>query len=163
MVNPAREAMRRRARGGRDRDGGGDVRREAGMSALEVVLLAPLVIGFIMMLVVFGVLVNARGNVQGAARDAARMGSLQRDYRTAQRTAQSTAASELAKTCPGATAEQVNPANVALPDNDFTAGGLFTIKVVCTIPLSGLDWFSLGSKTVTAYSTAPLDTFRRTG
>lgn len=153
-TNPVRGAM---VRARRDR---GD---EAGMSALEVVLLSPLVIGFIMMLVIFGVLVNARGNVQGAARDAARMGSLQRDYQAAQGTAQDTAATELAKTCPGAIATQVNPNNVALPDNNFAAGGLFTIKVSCTIPLTGLDWFSLGSHTIVAYSTAPLDTFRRTG
>lgn len=141
-----------------------DRERESGMSALEVVLLAPLVIGFIMVLVAFGVLVNARGNVQGAARDAARSGSLQRDYQSALTAAQNTAATELAKTCSQpAIATQVNPNNVALPDNDFAAGGLYTIEVSCTVSLGGLDWFNLGSHTITAYSTAPLDTFRRTG
>jgi len=153
-MNEARSVMRRPRR-----DGG----REAGMSVLEVVLLAPLVIGFIMILVVFGVLVNARGNVQGAARDAARIGSLQRDDTSAQGAAQNTAATELARTCPGAVVTQVNPNDTAQNSQDFTAGGLFTIKVSCTIPLTGLDWFSLGAKTITAYSTAPLDTFRRTG
>ncbi len=138
--------------------------RAAGISTLEVVLLAPLVIGFIMVLVCFGVLVNARGNVQGAARDAARMGSLQRDDKSAQDAAQSTAAGELGNTCSATPiATQVSSKDTQLPDNAFTAGGLFTIKVSCVVSLSGLDWFSLGDHTITAYSTAPLDTFRRTG
>ncbi len=86
--------MRRPTRDcGRDRD------RESGMSTLEVVLLAPLVIGFVMFLVCFGVLVNARGTVQGAARDAARMGSLQRDDETANSSAYAAAAADLGNTC----------------------------------------------------------------
>ena len=132
------------------------------MSVLEVVLLAPLVIGFVMVLVVFGVLVNARGDVQGAARDAARAGSLQRDDGSAQAAAYSTAQSELRGTCTP-TVTQMNPNNIQVSDNTFSAGGLFTIEVTCTVSLSGLDWFNLGNKTITAYSTAPLDTFRRTG
>lgn len=146
----------RRAR--KDRDG------EAGMSVLEVVLLAPLVIGFIMIIVIFGVLVNQRGNVQGAARDAARMGSLQRDDATANAQAQAAAAADLGNSCAGGpVVTQVNPNNTSLPPGQFTAGGLYTVQVTCVVPLSGLDWFSLGSQTITAYSTAPLDTFRRTG
>ena len=142
----------------RDRD------REAGMSVLEVVLLAPLVIGFIMILVCFGVLVNARGDVQGAARDAARMGSLQRDDATANAQAQAAAVADLGNTCAGGpVVTQVNPNNTSLAPGDFTAGGLYTVQVTCVVPLSGLDWFSLGSQTITAYSTAPLDTFRRAG
>lgn len=156
----------RRPRRERDRDRDRSRHRglEAGVSVLEVVLLAPLVIGFIMVLVCFGVLVNAHGDVQGAARDAARMGSLQRDDSTANTQAQAAAVADLANTCAGGpTVTQVDPNNTALPSSDFTAGGLYTVEVSCVIPLSGLDWFSLGSQTITAYSTAPLDTFRRTG
>lgn len=143
----------RRPRRNRAGDGQGD--GEHGMSALEVVLLAPLVIGFIMVLVCFGILVNARGNVQGAARDAARMGSLQRNGTSASTAASDTAATELRGTCSTTTTTVLS--------KGFTAGGLFTIEVACTVSLSGLDWFSLGNQTVTAYSTAPLDTYRRTG
>jgi hypothetical protein len=46
---------------------------------------------------------------------------------------------------------------------DFVAGGLYTVRVDCTVSLAGLDWFNLGAHTITAYSTAPLDAFRRTG
>ena len=86
------------------------------MSVIEVVLLAPLVIGFIMILVVFGVLVDQRGNVQGAARDAARMGSLQRDDATANAQAQAAAAADLGNSCAGGpVVTQVNPTNKSLP------------------------------------------------
>lgn len=137
--------------------------REAGMSALEVVLLAPLVIGFLMFLVCFGVLVDARGTVQGAARDAARMGSLQRNDATANSAAYTTAVADLGKTCQGRpTVVQVNPNTKRAPYSSFAAGQLYTIKVSCTVSLTGLDWFSVGSQTIVSYSAAPLDTFRRT-
>lgn len=134
------------------------------MSVLEVVLLAPLVIGFILLLVCFGVLVNARGDVQGAARDAARMGSLQRDDQAANQQAQAAATAELGGTCDGGPiVTQVDPADTAIPSTEFVASGLYTIRVSCVVSLAGLDWFSLGSQTITAYSTAPLDTYRRAG
>jgi len=144
------------------RDSGRDRDRESGMSTVEVVLLAPLVIGFVMFLVCFGVLVNARGTVQGAARDAARMGSLQRDDATANSSAYAAAAADLGNTCSVPFAvQQVDPDTKA-PSNDFAAGDLYTIKVTCTVPLTGLDWFSIGSQTIVSYSSAPLDIFRRT-
>jgi Flp pilus assembly protein TadG len=136
---------------------------QSGISVIEVVLLTPLVVGFLMFLVCFGVLVDAHGTVQGAARDAARMGSLQRDYASANRAAVAAAAADLGNSCANAnTVQQVNPVNKA-PYNGFAAGELYTIKVTCVVPLTGLDWFNLGSQTVIAYSTAPLDVFRRTG
>jgi hypothetical protein len=30
------------------------------------------------------------------------------------------------------------------------------------VSLAGLDWFGIGNQTIVSYSTAPLDTFRRT-
>lgn len=147
----------RRVRRERDAEG------EHGMSALEVVLLAPLVIGFIMVLVCFGVLVNARGDVQGAARDAARAGSLQRDYKAALAAATSAAAADLGGVCSGGSqVDEVDPVS-EVSSQSFVSGGLYTIQVTCTVSLSGLDWFDLGDRTITAYSTAPLDTYRRVG
>ncbi len=131
------------------------------MSVLEVVLLAPLVIGFIMVLVCFGILVNARGDVQGAARDAARMGSLQRDYAHALDAARQAAIADLGDACGGGIhVDEVDPTS-RLSSRSFASGNLYTIQVTCTVPLSGVDWFSLGDQTITAYSTAPLDTYRR--
>lgn len=136
---------------------------ESGMSTVEVVLLAPLVIGFIMVLVCFGVLVNVHGDVQGAARDAARMGSLQRDYATAIDAARQAASADLRGTCAGGAQVDEVDAVSKLSSRTFTSGSLYTIQVTCSVPLSGLDWFSLGTQTVVGYSTAPLDTYRRAG
>jgi Flp pilus assembly protein TadG len=140
---------------------------ESGVSVIEVVLLAPLVIGFIMILVCFGVLVDARGNVQGAARDAARMGSLQRDDASAYSAAQQAATSELGSTCTSPPlVQQVDP-NTKTPyspgGGPFAPGELYTIKVSCVVDLKGLNWFGLPTQTVVSYSTAPLDVFRRAG
>ncbi len=133
------------------------------MSALEVVLLAPLVIGFVMVLVCFGVLVDARGTVQGAARDAARMGSLQRTDAAANSAAAAAARAELGKTCQGtAGVVQVNPTTKSAPYSAFGPNQLYTIRVTCVVSLTGLNWFNIGNKTIVSYSTAPLDTFRRT-
>ena len=131
--------------------------RESGMSTLEVVLLAPLVIAFVMVLVVFGELVNTRGNVQGAARDAARMGSLQRDDATANNSAYATAVADLGNTCNATpvTVTQVDPVTKG-PSAAFAPGQLYTVEVTCTV-----NWFGV-KKTIISYSTAPLDVFRRT-
>ncbi len=132
------------------------------MSIIEVVLLTPLVVGFIMILVCFGVLVDARGTVQGAARDAARMGSLERDDASANSASQQAAAADLGNTCTSYTVTQVDPTSKA-ENHNFVAGELYTIEVSCVIDLSGLNWFGLPPQTIVSYSAAPLDVFRRTG
>ena len=141
--------MRAMRRLGRDGD------RESGMSTLEVVLLAPLVIGFVMFLVCFGVLVNAHGTVQGAARDAARAGSLQRDVVSANNAATAAAQADLGGSCSTFTVTHVPPLA-------FAAGQLYAVQVTCVVSMTGLDWFNIGDQTITGYSAAPLDTFRRT-
>lgn len=144
--------MRRRGRGG-----------EAGVSVIEVVLLSPLVVGFVMVLVCFGVLVDAQGRVEGAARDAARSGSLQRDDVSANRAADAAARADLGTMCTGGLAlAQIDPGTKA-GSSAFNPGDLYTVRVSCTVSLAGLDWFSLGAKTLAVQATAPLDTFRRSG
>jgi Flp pilus assembly protein TadG len=135
---------------------------EAGMSAVEVVILAPLVIGFIMFLVALGVLVDARGSIQGAARDAARMGSLQRDPGSAEQAAQQAAAADgMDGTCTdGWTVSEIDP-NTGNQSNAFDPGELYTVQIVCNVNLRSLDWFSFGTKTFVINATAPLDYFRR--
>lgn len=126
--------------------------REAGVSVVEVVLLAPLIILFIFVLVSFGELVDARGTVQGAARDAARAGSLQRDQGSAYNAAVAAARQDLGGLCDGAP-------NVTQSGN-FAAGQLYTVQVSCDVRL---DWINMGTHTITSSSTAPLDTYRRAG
>lgn len=138
--------------------------REAGISIIEVVILAPVVIGFVMLLVCLGILVDARGNIQGAARDAARSGSLERDYKSALDAAQQAAAADgMDATCGGRTGwsiDEVDPVTGA-STTAFAAGDLYTVQITCHVSLGGLDWFSLGTKTFVIEATAPLDIFRR--
>lgn len=138
---------------------------ESGMSVIEVVLLSPLVIGFLLFLVCFGVLVDAHGTVQGASRDAARMGSLQRDSTSAIAAARAAAAADLGNLCTNPIAQVVQQVDPVTKTGTaaFAAGDLYTIEISCDVSLAGLDWFNLGQQTVIAYSTAPLDVFRRTG
>jgi Flp pilus assembly protein TadG len=144
------------------------MRGESGMSSIEVVLLAPLVIGFIMVLVCFGVLVDARGTVEGAAADAARAGSLQNDPDTALADAKAAAQADLG-TSPGATCTggwvltEINPnTGLATRNPPFEPGDNYIVRITCTVSLSGLNWFNLGKQSIAIESASPLDTYRTT-
>ncbi|MFN0284864.1 MAG: TadE/TadG family type IV pilus assembly protein, partial [Kineosporiaceae bacterium] len=54
------------------------VRRERGSMAVEVVILTPVLVAFILLVVAFGRYVTARGDVEAVARDAVRAASLER-------------------------------------------------------------------------------------
>jgi len=138
--------------------------REAGISVIEVVMLTPLVIGFVMLIVCFGILVDARANVQGAARDAARSGSLEHDSRAAKDAATQAAVDDgIADTCNGGwslSEQEVDPDTHATTDM-FAPGQLYIVQISCTVDLNGLNWFGLPQSTFVIEATAPLDIFRR--
>jgi Flp pilus assembly protein TadG len=124
------------------------------VSTIEVVILAPVIILFILMLVAFGQLVDGRGAVDGAARDAARAGSIQRDRSVAEAQATETARADLKNICKG------TPDVRAVGDTSFQPDTLFSIQVTCKV--RGLDILGLPiTKTVTSTATSPLDPFRR--
>ncbi len=124
---------------------------DRGISTIEVVILAPVIIMFILVLVGFGQLVDGRGAVDGAARDAARAGSLQRTQSSAMEQATSAAQADLDDTCVGGTL------NVSQTSAGFKADTLFTVQVSCTI--RGLDLH----RTITSSASSPLDPYRRAG
>ncbi|MFF4231610.1 TadE/TadG family type IV pilus assembly protein [Streptomyces sp. NPDC001820] len=126
---------------------------DSGLSTIEVVILAPVMILFILVLVAFGQLVDGRGAVDGAARDAARAGSIQKDHGTAMAEAKKAAEADLADVCAG-------PVTVAKTSNGFEAGGLFTVEVSCEIRGLGMLGLDIPT-TLTGRSTSPLDPFRR--
>ncbi len=129
-------------------------RADGGVSTIEVVILAPLIIFFILLLVAFGQLVDGRGAVDGAARDAARAGSIQRDRSVAEAQAVDTARADLAGKCEG------NPDVRAVGDTSFQPDTLFSIQVTCKV--RGMDLLGVPiTKTVTSTATSPLDPFRR--
>ncbi|GGN86035.1 septum determining protein [Streptomyces albiflavescens] len=143
FVSFVRARARTRAGAGRDR----------GLSTIEVVILAPVMILFILVLVAFGQLVDGRGAIDGAARDAARAGSLQREERTAMSEARKAADADLSDICSG-------PVTVTKTSAGFANADLFTVEVSCEV--RGLAMLGLDVPTrLTGTFTSPLDPFKR--
>ncbi|MEU4983397.1 TadE/TadG family type IV pilus assembly protein [Streptomyces sp. NPDC021969] len=140
-----------RPNGGRPRADRGDDR---GLSTIEVVILAPVMILFILVLVAFGQLVDGRGALDGAARDAARAGSIQKDHGTAIAEAKKAAEANLADVCSG-------PVSVVQKSAGFEPDTLFTVEVSCEV--RGLASIGLNiPTTLSATFSSPLDPYRRT-
>ena len=107
-----------------------------------------------MIAVAGGRLVSAEGMVQAAARDAARAASIERSAGEADAAARrSLAAADTANArCSG-----------GVDVGGFGRGGTVTATVSCRVELSDLGLVFLpGATTVTASSTAPVDTWRGT-
>ncbi|MER5975515.1 MULTISPECIES: TadE/TadG family type IV pilus assembly protein [unclassified Streptomyces] len=127
---------------------------DRGLSTVEVVILAPVMILFILVLVAFGQLVDGRGAIDGAARDAARAGSIQKDRATALAEARKAARADLADVCSG-------PVSVIQTSPGFEPDTIFTIEVSCEV--RGLSMLGLNiPTTLSASFSSPLDPFRRT-
>ncbi|MFB7084111.1 TadE/TadG family type IV pilus assembly protein [Streptomyces sp. NPDC056296] len=127
---------------------------DRGLSTIEVVILAPVMILFILVLVAFGQLVDGRGALDGAARDAARAGSIQKDHGTAIAEARKAAEANLADVCSG-------PVSVVQKSAGFEPDTLFTVEVSCEV--RGLATIGLDiPTTLTASFSSPLDPYRRT-
>ncbi|MEU9447166.1 TadE/TadG family type IV pilus assembly protein [Streptomyces sp. NPDC048277] len=126
---------------------------DRGLSTIEVVILAPVMILFILVLVAFGQLVDGRGAIDGAARDAARAGSIQKDHATAMSEAQKAADADLSDVCSG-------PVSVVQTSEGFAPDTIFTVEVSCEV--RGLAMLGLDiPTTLSASFSSPLDPFRR--
>ncbi|MFJ3509754.1 TadE/TadG family type IV pilus assembly protein [Streptomyces luteogriseus] len=126
---------------------------DSGLSTVEVVILAPVMILFILVLVAFGQLVDGRGALDGAARDAARAGSIQKDHATAMAEAKKAAEANLADVCSG-------PVSVTQTSPGFEPDTIFTVEVSCQV--RGLAMLGLDvPTTLSASFSSPLDPFRR--
>ncbi|MFI6371598.1 TadE/TadG family type IV pilus assembly protein [Streptomyces sp. NPDC050546] len=126
---------------------------DRGLSTVEVVILAPVMILFILVLVAFGQLVDGRGALDGAARDAARAGSIQKNHGTAMAEAKKAAEANLTDVCAG-------PVSVVQTSEGFEPDTIFTVEVSCEV--RGLAMLGLDvPTTLTASFSSPLDPFRR--
>lgn len=129
--------------------------RESGMSTVEVVLLAPVVIFVLLLLAGLALMVNAKGVVGSAAADAARMGSLQRDPASAANAAIATADADLhgsvfCQDGAGGAPDMSNPAPTG-----FAPGSVFVVTVNCTVNYFGVNM------TVTSVGVSPVDLYRQ--
>ncbi|GAA2843697.1 TadE family protein [Kribbella solani] len=132
-----------------------DRRRDRGSMAVELVILAPVMMAFIVLVVACGRYVAVRGDIEAASRDAARAASLERSRDAAERAADGVAAAAL---------EHPERCQAVELTGDFVAGGTITATVTCDVSYEGLGLIGIpGSKRLTASSSAPLDTYRRTG
>ncbi|WP_239569070.1 TadE/TadG family type IV pilus assembly protein [Streptomyces sp. G44] len=134
---------------------GGIRRDDRGLSTVEVVILAPVMILFILVLVAFGQLVDGRGAIDGAARDAARAGSIQKEHGTAMAEARKAARADLADVCSG-------PVSVVQKSTGFDekVDPFFTVEVSCEV--KGLAMLGLDiPTTLEATFSSPLDPYRR--
>lgn len=122
---------------------------------VELVLLTPLLFALLAFLVGLGRAADARGRLTGAVRDAARAASLAPTPDAATTAAHTTALADLQ----GAGLECRDP-QVSTDTARFTPGGQVTVTIRCTLDLARLVVSGLpGRSTLTAASTAPLDTY----
>ena len=128
---------------------------DTGSMAVEMILLAPVLVAFLLLVIAFGRYVAVRGEVEAASRDAVRAASLERSAGAAAASAQQTANAALNG--------RWNCSDVVLGGN-FLAGGTIRVSLSCRVRFSDLGLLGLpGTASVTGDSSAPLDLYRRTG
>jgi Flp pilus assembly protein TadG len=133
-------------------------RDERGTMALELVIMTPVLVAFMMLMVGVGRIVSAQSQVDSAARDAVRDASIARSSGEAQSRADAAARASLDKYnwCQGGPSTQTDT-------SAWEPGGRVAVTVTCDADLGGLSLIGLpGTKVMTGRATAPLDTFRRT-
>jgi len=139
-------------------------RGQRGNAALELVILAPVIVLLIGMVVAAGRITIAQGSVDAAARDAARQASIARSPAQALAAAQDSAGAELAGenlSCTPVIAMPGLGQAFAIPAGDPAS---VTAIVSCTVSLSDLLVPGLpGSRKLTGTFTSPLDPFRGRG
>jgi Flp pilus assembly protein TadG len=140
--------------GGRDDDAGG-------FAALELVILVPFIIAMMLLVVAFGRVTRGHQLVEQAAQSAARAGSQAPDADTAVRSATAVYDETLAN---GGVSCQAKSKGISVDVSDFVAGGQITVTVSCVADLADVALSGVpGSLTMTASSTAPVDTYRQLG
>jgi Flp pilus assembly protein TadG len=127
---------------------------DRGSVAVEVVLVAPLLIVLLVLVAGLGRIAHARGEVDGAAADAARSASLQRTPDAAQRAGEEAARAYLGpRAC--------RQLDVTIDTARLQPGGDVAARVQCEASLAGLGVSGLpGSRSFTATAVAPIDTYR---
>jgi len=134
-------------------------RRDAGNAALELVVLAPVLLFLLGLVIAAGRTSIAQGSVAAAARDAARQASISLTPSAAQSAALSSATAALSQDgldcSPVVT---VDTTGFGVPVGEPAT---VTATVTCQVRLSDLVVPGLpGSKTLTATFTSPLDPYR---
>ncbi|WP_338071600.1 TadE family protein [Actinomadura bangladeshensis] len=132
---------------------------DRGSMSLEMVIVTPIFIAFLLFLAGAGRMVDAKSQVDGAARDAARAASIARSAGSAQSLAAETAAAGMRGTdwCSGGPSVQTDVSN-------WGPGGRVGVTVTCDVDLGDLAFIGLpGTKRLQGHAIAPVDTFTNRG
>lgn len=128
-------------------------RGDRGSMAVEMVLMTPVLMAFVMLVVAFGRYVSVQGDIEAAARDAARAASLAPTWGEAQSAARSTITASL---------DDDTTCNVVDVGGTWEPGGDVSVSLRCSVSMSGLGLIGLpGNVGVDADSSVPLDPYRR--
>ena len=154
-------AVRRSRLAGRRRRGAGPD-SQAGNAALELIILAPVIILLICMVIAAGRIAIAQGSVDAAARDAARQASVARTPASALAAAQASASADLAGDGLDCQPSSIVPSNLdAAFGTQVGEPASVTFTVSCTVSLSDLILRGLpGSLALSSSFTSPLDPYR---
>jgi len=121
--------------------------------AVEMVLLTPVLVGFLLLVVAFGRYVAVQGDMEATARDAAREASLQ---------VSSAAASSAARDVVQRSLDDGTECTRVGVDGSWGPGGEVVVRMHCRVSLSGLGLIGLpGSVAIDTESAVPLDPYRR--
>lgn len=136
------------------RAAGGADDRDRGAIAVELVLVAPVLIALLLLVVGLGRVAHARGEVDGAAADAARTASLALTPTDAHRAGEAAARSYL-------DAGDCQSLDVDVDTAQFRPGGEVVARVRCVASLAGLGLAGFpGNRTFTATARAPIEIYR---
>lgn len=130
-------------------------RGERGSMAVEIVILAPVMMLFVLLIVMFGRYVAVRGDIDAAARDAARAASLQVTHAEGLAVARNVVAVSLDTQTKLANCDRTKLSP------EWGPGETVTVTVTCKVSYEGLGLLGVpGSATVETQSRAPLDPYR---
>lgn len=128
-------------------------RDERGSMAVEIVILTPVLMMFVLLVVAFGRYVAAEGDIEATARDAARAASMELSRSAAQDVAQRVVATSLDADTDCA------PPEVS---GTWAPGGEISVSLDCRVSYEGLGLIGVpGSVNIDTTSSVPLDPYRR--
>ena len=129
---------------------------EGGAASTELAVLTPLLIGFMLLAVYAGRVVQAEADVAHAAQEAARAASLTGDPRAAEVAAQQTAAANIDEG--GVACRRLL---VTTDIDTFTAGGQVAVTVSCEASFADLSLLAVpGTRSFAATAVEVIDTYR---
>jgi Flp pilus assembly protein TadG len=131
-------------------------RAEHGVTAVEFVLITPILVVVLLFVVGLGRMAHARHQVESMAADAARAASLERNTALA-----GDRGRQMATRSMGASGLSCAAVHVSVDVSSYRPGGVVTATVTCTAALSDVALAGLpGRRTFTATSTVPIETYR---